>query len=76
MNGLRGDVGSVMYRFENLPGGAPAVKHFMRPFAEKGVLSVVPRVTDGAIELVVRPELHDAEATLAVLIGAGLKTKD
>lgn len=72
--GLRGDVAAVTFRFANLPDGPPAAKHFMRPFAEKGVLSVVPRVKDGAIELVVRPKVHDEKATLAALLGGGLST--
>ena len=73
--GLDGNVAAVTYHFENLPRGAPVVKHLMRPFAEKGVLSVVPRVDDGAIEVVVRPEAYDADATLAALVGGGLKSK-
>lgn len=73
--GLRGDVAAVTYRFENLPDGPPVVPHLMRPFAAKGVLSVVPRVTAGAIEVVVRPKTHDSDATLAALLAGGLKQK-
>lgn len=70
--GLEGDVAAVVYRFKDLPDGPSVVKHLMRPFAEKGVLSVVPRVKEGAIEVIVRPKLHEAEKTLAALQKGGL----
>lgn len=71
-HGLEGDVAAVVYRFEDLPDGPPVVKHLMRPFTEKGVLSVVPRVKEGAIEVIVRPKVHDADRTLAALQEGGL----
>ncbi len=73
--GLKGDVASVVYRFESLPTGVRVVGHLRRPFAEKGVLSVVPRVAENAIEVIVRPKDHDPKKTRAVLVAGGLKPK-
>ena len=64
------------YTFKNLPLGGGAVVHFKRAAAQQGVVSVVPEVAKGTIDLIVNRIDFDKQKALKALLKGGLTLKE
>jgi hypothetical protein len=69
--GLRAPIVAHRYELDDLPKGGSALRLLRLPLARPGVLAVIPRVFDDAIEVMGREGTFDVEALGAAFREAG-----